>query len=656
MYARLATSLTFFATLILLCASEVIHLSSLDLSSASQEWGSPQIDRSIREKKLSIAGQEFAKGLGSHANFSFIIDLKKGSERFKAWVGVDDNAQSNGKASIQFRIVVDGQELFLSPIMKEGDKAIPVDIDLTGKDKMLLTVNSAGDGNSFDHADWGDAAFTVIGEKPTPGKPWSQPPYILTPPTSPKPKINGAKLFGVRPNNPFLFTIPATGDRPMSFFAEDLPEGLKLDTTTGFISGSISTPGTYACTLIASNALGIIRSPFKIECGNRLALTPYMGWNSWYIWENNVTDKIMREAAEAMATNGMINHGYQYINIDDCWAIKPGSNDPTLQGEERDPNGRINSNSRFPDMKALTDYIHSKGLKAGIYTSPGRKTCAGFVGSYGHEMDDVQRFVDWGFDFLKYDWCSYSKELTNNPPTLDDYKRPYRLIAKCLAEQPRDIILNLCQYGMGDVWEWGAEFGQSWRTAGDLGISFANIAQQIYIDGFGLNGRETFQKTGAYNDPDYLLIGILSNWKGQRVPTPLTPDEQYTHVTLWSLLGAPLIFSGDITKLDPFTLSLLTNDELIEVNQDPLCIQAHCLAKEGEIQIWIKPLEDGSKAIGIFNMDNLFHHKTTLSWQTLALEGEHRVRDLWRQKDIGVLKDNFSTEIVPHGCMALRIW
>lgn len=655
MYAWPAIFTFFCATLIALPAMELVPLSSMDISAASQGWGTPQINRSIREKKLSVGGQEFETGLGTHATFRYIVRLNKGTQKFISWVGVDDSADSDGKASVQFRLVADGDEIFISPVMHEGDAPLKIDVDLTEKEILVLSVLPAGDGISFDHANWCDAFFHVTGEKPVPGTPWRGQATILTPKPSAKPKINGAKVFGVRPDSPFLFTIAATGSRPMSFFAEQLPEGLQLDTLTGQIQGKISLPGTYPCSLIASNALGVVKRPFRIECGNKIALTPHMGWNSWYIWENNVTDKIIRDAADAMVSNGMIQHGYQYINIDDCWAIKPGSSDPTLQGTERDDQRRILSNNRFPDMKALTDYIHSKGLKAGIYSSPGRLTCAGFVGSYGHELDDVQRFVEWGFDFLKYDWCSYGKEIPSSP-TSEDMQKPYWLISKCLGIQSRDIVLNLCQYGMSDVWEWGGLYGQSWRTAGDLGLSFEKIAHQIYTDGFGLDGKQSYHKPGQYNDPDYILIGVLSNWKGQRVPTPLTPDEQYTHVTLWSLLAAPLIFSGDITQLDDFTLSLLTNDELIEVNQDTLCLQAHCIKKEGDVQVWVKALEDGSRAVGIFNMDDVFHKTTTLLWSDLGIEGEHRVRDIWRQEDIGVLKDNLTAKINPHGCIALRIW
>jgi len=480
---------------------------------------------------------------------------------------------------------------------------------------------------------------------------------ILTPKPGPKPRITGARIFGVRPGSPFLFTIPATGDRPMKFAVENLPGGLKLDSGTGRISGAIDKRGEYLVTFIASNRLGTDRRVFKIVCGDRLALTPHMGWNSWYVWENYVTDKIMRDAADAMVSSGMINHGYMYVNIDDCWSVKPGSSDPTLQGEPREARGMVNSNKRFPDMKALTDYIHLRGLKAGIYTSPGPLTCAGHVAASGHEEADTARFVEWGFDFLKYDWCSYDGIAKDKSRT--ELQKPYRLISDILKKQKRDIVLNLCQYGMGNVWEWGREVGgNSWRTAGDLGGSFEGIPQALFRDGFDVyanGGLQDFGGPGAWNDPDYLLLGYLSNWKGGTAPSPLTPNEQYTHVSLWCLLAAPLIFSGDITRLDEFTLSLLTNDEVIEVDQDPLGKPGRRAAKSGDLEIWVRDMEDGSKAVGLFNRGE-GTVEVAAKWADLKLEGKQRVRDLWRQSDLGVFEGEFKAGVSRHGVVLVRLW
>ena len=479
---------------------------------------------------------------------------------------------------------------------------------------------------------------------------------ILTPAASPAPRINGPRVFGVRPGSPFLYRIPATGERPMAFLAENLPPGLTLDPVTGFITGVIAQRGAFIVTLKAANRLGAAARPFKIVCGDTLALTPHMGWNSWYVWENHVTDSIMRAAADAMVDTSLADHGFMYVNIDDCWAVKPGATDPTLGGEPRDKSGKVNANGRFPDMKALTDYIHARGLKAGIYTSPGPLTCARHTGAWQHEAKDVERFVEWGFDFLKYDWCSYGRIAKDR--SLEELQKPYRLMGGILAKQPRDIVLNLCQYGNGDVWEWGKSVGgNSWRTAGDLGGTFEDIGKALFRDGFDLYAEKSLDKSGGpggWNDPDYLLLGYLSNWKGVTVPTPLTPNEQYTQVSLWCLLAAPLILSGDITRLDAFTLGLLTNDEVLALDQDPAGKQAAPKIKAGDIQVWVKELADGNRAAGVFNL-GASAAKYTVDLKSLGYAGGAKARDLWRQKDLGEFTGAFEASVPAHGVLLVKL-
>jgi alpha-galactosidase len=399
-------------------------------------------------------------------------------------------------------------------------------------------------------------------------------------------------VFGVRPGHPLLFTIAATGDRPMEFSADGLPAGLSVDSQSGQISGSLTRPGEYAVMLRARNALGTAQRKLRAAVGERLMLTPSMGWNHWYCHVELVTEKDIRAAADAMVSSRLINHGHMYVNIDGGWPRKPGSSDPVIGGPSRDARRRLLPNKRFGDMKALADYIHAKGLKAGILSSPGPVDCGGFAGSYGHEEQDARTFAQWGFDFLKYDWCSYyrvAKQLPGNEKDLEKLKQPFRVMSAALAKQDRDIVLNICQYGMGDVWKWGTEVGgQSWRTTDDMGNGKA-LSDSMYSIGFSQNGKEKWAGPGHWNDPDYLLIGWIAGWiaggGAEKRPTPLTPNEQYTYVTLWSILCAPLIFSGDMTRLDEFTLSLLTNDEVLETNQDPLGSQARRVAQDGPLEV-----------------------------------------------------------------------
>lgn len=638
-----------------LAAPDTVWISSLDLSQVVQGWGQPQVDKSVTGTPLSIAGQKFAHGLGTHADSLLRLDLHGRAKRFSAFVGVDDNAHTSPEG-IVFKVTGDKGLLFQSPAMRLGQAAIKIDLDVSGMHTLLLQADAAGGNISFAHADWVEAQVTYHGTKPAIVGPPHEEAIILTPKPPHEPRINGPRVYGAHPGHPFLYTIPVTGDRPMTFGVIGLPASLAIDAQSGQITGTTPEPGDYSVTFTVENHLGRATKQFEIISGETLALTPYMGWNSWYVWEGRVTDKIMRDAADAMVSTGLINHGFQYVNIDDCWAVKPGSDDPTLGGPARDPNGMVNANKRFPNMKALTDYIHSKGLKAGIYTSPGPRTCAGFEGAYGHELLDAERFASWGFDFLKYDWCSYGREARDS--SLAELEKPYKLMGDILRQQDRDIILNFCQYGMGDVWMWGKSVGgQSWRTAGDLGGSFKGIPVALFRDAFDLYSRARLDKyggPGGWNDPDYLLLGRLSNWKGSESPTPLTPNEQYSHVSLWCLVAAPLILSGDITHLDDFTLSLLSNDEVLAVDQDALGHPGHRASQDGTAEVWVRDLEGGDKAVGLFNRGET-PAPVVARWEHLGLTGRHAVRDLWRQKNLGHYNGEFKATVPRHGVLLIRI-
>jgi alpha-galactosidase len=476
---------------------------------------------------------------------------------------------------------------------------------------------------------------------------------ILTPPASLKPRINGAKVYGVRPGHPFLYLIPATGERPMKFSARNLPKGLKLDSSTGVISGTVRKAGDYSVTLAAANDLGRTERKFHMVVGKTLALTPPMGWSSWYMAYANIDDKLIRDEADAMVSSGLANHGYSYINIDDGWNVKPGATDPAIGGEPRSEDGTLKPNRNFPDMSALTGYVHKKGLKIGIYISPGPRTCGGYEGSYQHEEQDARLFSKWGFDFLKYDLCSYSK-LMKDQNDVDELQKPYRLMGTILQRVDRDFVFNLCEYGRGDVWKWGrAVGGNFWRTTGDLGDPKKGLWDNLSKIGFSQAGKEQWAGPGGWNDPDNILIGrILQH--NELVPTPLTRNEQYTHVTLWALLAAPMVFGGDMTQLDPFTLSLLTNDEVIDVDQDPLGKQAKPVYRSGDLQVWAKDMEDGSKAVGLFNLGE-GETEVTARWSDLGLQGKQIVRDTWRQQDVGVFDGEFHTSVGRHGAALMVI-
>ncbi len=489
----------------------------------------------------------------------------------------------------------------------------------------------------------------------------------LTPKAGPAPRINGPLVYGVRPGSPFLYRIPCTGERPIKFSAENLPAGLALDPASGIITGRISVAGTNSVMLMARNSRGMAKREFRIVVGSRLALTPPMGWNSWYIYYHQITEAAMRAAADQMVASGMADYGYQYVNIDDCWTTQPGANDPEVSGPDRDADGRLVPNKRFPDMKGMVDYIHGKGLKAGIYSSPGPRTCAGFVGSWEHEARDARTFADWGFDFLKYDWCSYGRIFREGDPRLTNavsgkpekgpeaYKFPYQLMFRELQGLDRDIVFNLCQYGAAEVWTWGGDMGNCWRTTGDLGSARDAKLPGFYSIGFSNARHWQFARPGAWNDPDYILIGWIGTNRGKDFKrTNLTPDEQYSYMSFWSLMAAPLVFSGDMTRLDDFTLNVLCNAEVIGVDQDPLGRQARMVRQTESEFVMVKDLEDGGKAIGLFNLGEQ-PGPVSVSWAEIGVSGKQRVRDLWRQKDLGEFDQEFHTELPKHGVAMVRL-
>ncbi|HPC96998.1 MAG TPA: NPCBM/NEW2 domain-containing protein [Sedimentisphaerales bacterium] len=624
-----------------------VWLSDLDISKTQQGWGEPRKDKSVDGNALRIAGRTFERGLGTHADSALYIKLAGGSTRFTAMVGLDDEAGRFG--TVTFRILADGEEIFKTDTMKPGQPAHKVDVDVTGVDTLILLVGGGEDGINYDHADWADAAFTVVGKMPETIDGPKEEAIILTPKPGPAPRINSAKVFGVRPGSPVLYTIAASGQRPMGFHAEGLPAGLSLSAETGQITGRLDRRGEHKITLIARNDVGEARCTLRLIVGDTIALTPPMGWNSWNCWGCAIDEQKIRHAAEAMVSSGLIHHGWQYINIDDCWMKKLDSDDPVVGGPTRDACGRILTNARFPDMKALTDHIHRLGLKAGIYISPGPSTCQRYEGSWRHELHDAQRFADWGFDYLKYDWCGYGDIVRR--PTLEQMKEPYIFMRGCLDRVDRDIVYSLCQYGMGEVWKWGAEVGGNcWRTTGDITDSWGSMAGI----GFAQAECSPYASPGHWNDPDMLVVGKVG-WGPSLRETHLTPNEQYTHISLWCLLCSPLLIGCDLTQLDEFTMNLLTNDEVLEVNQDPLGRQAGRVAQEGPLEVWAKPMEDGSTAVGLFNRDET--PKTVVArWSDLKLSGPMRVRDLWRQKDIGVFSGQFGAEVPRHGVMLLRLF
>ena len=491
-------------------------------------------------------------------------------------------------------------------------------------------------------------------------------PIVLTPPEPPQPRINGPSVFGVRPGSPLIYTIPATGDRPMEFSAEKLPAGLKVDSATGQISGALKTNGEYAVVLKAKNVRGSAEKKFRIVVGDKIALTPPMGWSSWNCWQGSIDQPKTLAAAKAMVSSGLIRHGWSYVNIDDKW-----------QGLRGGPFNAIQGGKNFPDIQALSDAIHGMGLKFGLYSTPWITSYAGrpggtsdnangewnpkehagkrvygkfpYIGKYSFVKADVQQWVAWGVDYMKYDW---------NPIDVPETEE----MSQALRTSGRDIVFSLSNSTPFSKAKRLSDLAECWRTTGDICDRWTRGSEKTFMSGvadigFSMDRWAPYGGPGHWNDPDMMVLG----WVGIRMPphttmhkTSLTPAEQYSHMTLWCLLSAPLLLGCDLDRLDAFTLGLLTNDEVLAVNQDALGRQAVRVATTDDVDFYKKELEDGSWAVGIFNRSD--RSKTAAqTLDRLGITGKVHVRNLWRQTDLPDATQSISAQVESHDVVLLKL-
>jgi len=476
-----------------------------------------------------------------------------------------------------------------------------------------------------------------------------------------KPRLNGAKIFGVRTGRPIVFSIAASGERPMRFEVEGLPSGVTLDRETGQFRGAVATPGSYSTRIRVSNRHGTAAGRLTLQVGERHTLTPPMGWNSWNCWGGAVSEEKVLQAAQALVTLGLDQHGWSYVNIDDGW-----------QGTRLGGGGAIQPNKKFRDMPGLAKRVHELGLKFGIYSTPWRGTYEGHIGSYADEADgsydwvkagdcneffrigrngtedwdrkrrtnwqhghisfvrqDVAQWIAWGVDYLKYDW----------KPNDVDHTRE---IAEHLQAADRDVVLSLSNKApFWDAAHW-SRYANCWRTTADIQDTWASVAEI----GFNQDRWSSFAGPGHWNDPDMLQIGNGG----------MTDAEERSHFSLWAMMAAPLFAGNDITAMDARVREILLNQEVIAIDQDRLGIQGHRVRQEENREVWSKPLADGSRALVLFNRGPQ-PVEIAANWTELGypMKLSAQVRNVWTHKPLGRKAGAFSATVPAHGVVMVRI-
>ncbi len=594
----------------------MVWLDELELGVVRQGWGVAMPRKSVGGNPLTVAGREYQRGVGTHAIAEFKIRLDGCASRFAFGFGIDSEVGAAGAARVE--ALVDRSSVYTSPKFRGGEPVATAAVDLAGARELVIIVHEVG-GMDMAHVDLVDAAFEIA--EGAVGRPAIEEiihpdPRIATTDRNAC-GIHGPRVVGLTPWRDFLYRVPASGLGPLTYAARGLPDGLSIDPQTGIICGRAGRAGEFDALLEVTGHAGRAERPMRFRVGTgKLALTPPMGWNSWNCWGKNLDAAKVRDAARAMVDSGLADFGYQYINLDDGW-----------QGA-RDPEGRIHGHSAFPDMKAVADDIHALGLRAGIYSSPGPKTCAGFEGSLGHEVADARRYAEWGYDYLKYDYCTYSEVCPED--TLAAHKKPYLIMGDALRQSGRDIVFAICTEGNFEPWNWATEaHAHLWRTTPDIVDSWGSVA------GIAFNQEPLADraKPGRWNDPDMLVVGTVGWGDSPRV-TRLTRNEQVTHVTLWAMLAAPMLLGCDLTRLDEFTFNLLSNTEVIDLNQDALGVQGRLLLVRGFTEVWTRPLVGGLVAMAIFNRGP-FDEEPIIEAEHIPMSSLGPIRDLWSREDLG---------------------
>ena len=654
--------------------ANTLFLDTLDLSAVTTEGRGIVPGKSSFHLPISLSEVTYAHGIGVQGNSEMTVDLKGVATRFEAMVGIDDVVNENG--SVDFTVRVDGRAVFHSGPMHGQDPAKLISIDLTGARRLTLSVahvankdEAGGDtavrvvrrggmnpNTRTDVADWAGALVRLMPGAEVRPATTTLPPIAQAPtyvPDGPAPQVHGPRVVGFSPGHPFAYAIPVSGQAPLTFGATGLPPGITLDARTGLLHGTVASASRSIVTLTVRNAKGAATSELTLVCGDHdRALTPPMGWNAFGVYGDTVSDAQIRAAADHLVSTGLAAHGYRYVCLGDAW-----------EGT-RDDAGNLRPNRRFPDMRALADYVHAKGLRFGLYSAATPQTCSGYPGSPGHEAQDARTFASWGVDYLTYDWCpdaGAAPSTTNAAPSplppmnAAEMEPAFARMGEALSKSGRDIVfaasVQKTQRYMSefdDPVEWAAKAGADTFTLSSGLFDSDKIIRDYASERARFSGRAG---DGHWADLGLLMVGRIGFPKPHL--TRLTPPEQMTQMTLWAMYASPLFVSCDLAHLNPNdlnhdTYALLANDEVIAVDQDPAGHPVRVLGGDGTRTIWTRSLADGRVAVALFNGAGTSQN-VRIRLADLDMTGAQPVRDLWRLRDLPPVSDAFETQVAGHG-------
>lgn len=645
-YKNTMRNILLFASVFIFTALQsqsTIRLDQLDLTK-STNGNNRTIKKNLSTdgNPLRLKGVTYPYGAGVHAPSQ--IDIKtNGATRFYALVGIDDEVDPNFRPEdhgiAEYIILRDGTTQISKGTLKRKDATpVSIDIDITGFKYLSLVVNTAGQDWS-DHVDWvntrieynGTAPYTVTNAD------------MLNPPGI---RLESAQVFYSLPNVKMMHRF-ATSSPQAVLSAENLPAGLTFNSRRNLVEGKIATPGTYNYKLKAIDAENENSFTITVHVSDSLiSPTPLMGWMSWNIFQDKINETNLKQVADLLVSSGLKDAGFNYVLIDDHW-----------HGKTRDANGFLDCDlTKFPSgMKSMVDYIHSKELKAGIYSDAAERTCGGEIGSLNYEEKDAQQYATWGFDFLKYDYC-YA------PNDVNVAKTRYKKMSEALKKTGRSFFFNICEWGDRKPWLWAAEAGgHAWRVSWDSRDTWdhgaydgghCGVIQAIDV----MKPLALYAGPNQFNDLDMMCVGLYGTGKPSSAngAAGMNDTEYRTQFSLWSMFASPLLISFDISKMNAATKAILTNKEVIAINQDLMGQQASCIYSAGGKEVYMKDLENGDVAVALLNR-NATAQTISVSLENLFLDGEHIVRDLWKHENTDTLNSGISTLVYPHETKLYRL-